>query len=68
MRGNYEVNISKAAVVPRPRVLQVTCGHGWTTTDDKLQHMWFQEPLMYASVAVEDGRLPSDDDTTSFVI
>ena len=30
--------------------------------------MWFQGPLIYANVDVEDDRLPSDDDITSFGI
>ena len=42
--------------------------HGWTTTDDKLQHMWFQWPFISANVVVEDDRLPDDDDITSYVI
>ena len=68
MYNAWQVNISKAADVPRPQVPQATDGHGWTTTDDKLQYMCFQWPLIYASVAVEDDSLPSDDDITSFVI
>ena len=34
MHANYQVNISKAVVVPRPRVPQATGGRGWSTTDD----------------------------------
>ena len=30
--------------------------------------MWFQEPLIYANVDVEDDSLTSDDDITSFCI
>ena len=43
----------------------MTDGHGWTTIDGKLQPMWFQGPLVPANVAVEDDRLPSDDNITS---
>ena len=52
IRANYQVNISKDADEPRPRVPQAADGCGWTTTDDKLQHMWFQGPLIYLNVAV----------------
>ena len=68
IRANYQVNISKVADVHRPRVPQVTDGCTWTTSDDKLRHMWFQGPLISANLAVEDDRLPSDEDITSSVI
>ena len=68
MRADYQFNISKAADIPRPRESQATDGRGWTTTDDKLQHMWFQGPLIYANGAVEDDIIPIDDDITLFGI
>ena len=64
-RANYQVGIWKTADIPRPRVPQVTDGHGRATTDGKLHPMLFQGPLVPANLAVEDDRLPSDDDITS---
>jgi len=62
--ANYEVGIWEAANIPRPRVPQATDGQGWTTTNGKLQPMWFQGTLIPLNIAEEDDRLPSDDDIT----
>ena len=43
----------------------MTDGQGWTTTNGKLQPMWFQGTLIPLNIAEEDDRLPSDDDITS---
>ena len=39
-------------------------GHGWTAVHGKIQPLWFSGPLMPSCTALEDCRLPSDDDNT----
>ena len=41
-----------------------TDGHGWTAVHGKIQPLWFSGPLMPSCTALEDCRLPSDDDNT----
>ena len=58
-RANYQTCIWKAADKP-----SATDGHGWTAVHGKVQPLWFSGPLMPSCTALEDCRLPSDDDNT----
>ena len=63
-RANYQTCIWKAADKPRSMAPPATDGHGWTAVHGKIQPLWFSGPLMPSCTALEDCRLPSDDDNT----